>query len=106
MIDFFLFGILIVGAILIIELVVIVAFIVFINKAFFLSFRNGVWVKKIHIFFDFGEKEASIPVVKNGDMRTDITEYFLSFFEENKILVFLFGILHGLDEGEMSMEVF
>ena len=103
---FFLFGILIVGAILIIKWVVIVALIVLINEAFFLSFRNGIWVEKIHVFFDFGEKEASIQVVKNSYMGTDITEDFLSFFEEDKILVFLFRILNGLDEREMSMEVF
>lgn len=101
--DLFFLFIIIVGAILIINWVIFVALIILVNEAISLSIWNCFRIEKVHIALDFGKEEASILIVKNGDMRADITEYFLSFFKEKKILILLLTIFHGFDECEMSI---
>jgi hypothetical protein len=102
---FFLFRILIVGAILFFERIVFEAFIILVNGIVFLSIWDSIWVEEIHVAFDFGEKEGSVLVVKDGDVRTEVTEDLLGFLKEDVKFVLLFVILHGFDEGKMGMQI-
>lgn len=87
------------------ERIVFVAFIVLIKCIIFLSIWDTIWIEEIHVGLDFGEKESSVLVIKDGNVRTEVAKDLLGFLEENVELVLLFAFFHGFDEGKMSMKI-